>query len=78
MIRRNLALEPAQRTTTVYERPAGAPQHKLDAVMAEDASFVPAWQIRRELEAEDEQLTKDVGLVGEDGRLVFPPVRRRS
>jgi hypothetical protein len=79
-IRRNLALEPAQRITTIsrYELPAGAPQHELDAVIAEDASFVPGWQIRRELEAEDEQLTKEVGLVGEDGHDDVFNVRKRT
>jgi hypothetical protein len=80
MIRRNLALEPAQWITTVSRaaRPAGAPQHELDAVIAKDASFVPGWQIRRELEPEDEQLTKESGLVGEDGHDDVFDVRKRT
>jgi hypothetical protein len=79
-IRRNLALEPAQRITTVSRRElrARAPQHKLDAVIAEDASFVPGRQIRGELEAEDEQLAKEVSLVGEDGHDDVFNVRKRT
>jgi hypothetical protein len=79
-IRRNLALEPAQRITTVprYELPAGAPEDELDAVIAENPSFVPGGQIRGELEAEDEQLTKEVDLVGEDGHDDVFNVRKRT
>ena len=57
---------------------ARAPQHKLDAVIAEDASFVPGRQIRGELEAEDEQLAKEVSLVGEDGHDDVFNVRKRT
>ena len=79
-IRRNLALEPAQRITTVsrYALRARAPQHELDAVIAEDASFVPGRQISGELEAENRQLAKEVSLVGEDGHDDVFNVRKRT
>ena len=79
-IRRNLALEPAQRIATVSRDAlrARAPQNKLDAVIAEDASFVPGGQIRGELEAEAGQLAKEVSLVGEDGHDDVFNVRKRT
>ena len=68
-VRHDLALEPAQKTgqSRAARGAPAPPQHKLDAVIAEGASFEPGGQIRGELEAEAGQFTKEVHLVGEDG-----------
>ena len=79
-IRRHLALEPAQRISTVSRRGFAPERRKTSwtTVIAEDASFVPGRQIRGELEAEDGQLAKEVSLVGEDGHDDVFNVRKRT
>ena len=56
----------------------GAPQDKLNTVIAEDASFVPGRQIRDEVEAGGGQLAKQVSLVSKDGHDDLFNLRKRA